>query len=224
MSKRAVLFGNAGLSGPYVQSSCDAAILELKDYTLIDSVSSLGLLGFNQPGPYAFATDAEIDSLAPGGSNSGAPIFRSGRTSGAIGFPGNTFSCKLSVYQFNPAVVGYTPYSSTVNDCFYVEGNVSPGAPGDSGSALLALFNKDNPSLSAWKVVGLLFAGPADSSYCIGCRITTVARDLNISSWDGKIPTYTSKRTITTLNNTNSNTVTLSGRTFYQAGFESSTI
>lgn len=203
------------------RTSCDAAILSLSSYTLIDSLSSPNILNFSVKAPYVFANDSEIDSLVPGGSNEAAPVFRSGRTFGPIGSPGNSFSCALSVYTFNDQLVGlYSGYVANFADCFLVRGNVDPGAGGDSGSAVFALFNQNNPTLSAWKLIGLLFAGPSNNSYFIGCRITNVAENLNITSWDTKIPNLSSSTNIQNLSGNYSLKVTLSGRTYYQVGFE----
>lgn len=226
--KRAVLIGDVNptisfyfLGTPVLtETSCDAAILELSDYNLLDSLSSANILNFNIKAPYPFATDAEIDSLAPNASNSGAPIFRSGRTLGPVGSPGNTFSCALSVYQFNSPLVGsYSGYISYFTNCFYVRGNVDAGAGGDSGSAMFALFNRNNPSLSAWKLIGLLFAGPNDNSFTIGCRITKIANSLNIAPWNTDIPTLSSKMESIIIKGNYSQSISLSGRTYYQTGY-----
>lgn len=226
--KRAVMVGDVSpniifYSGgiPVLEeTSSDAAILEISNYNLIDSLSSGNILNFDIKAPYLFATDEEIDSLAPAASNSSAPIFRSGRTLGPIGAPGNTYSCGLSVYQLNSALVGtYSGYASYFSNCFFVRGNVDAGAGGDSGSAMFALFDRNNPSLSAWKLVGLLFAGPNDNSYTIGCRITNITNSLNIAPWDTNIPTLSSKiETVILVDNFNQN-ISLSGRTYYQTGY-----
>jgi hypothetical protein len=226
--KRAVMVGDvsstilfySGVVPVLDETSSDAAILELSNYTLIDPTSSGNILNFDIKAPYQFATDEEIDSLAPAATNQGAPIFRSGRSLGPIGFPGNTFSCGLSVYELNWALVGtYSGYASYFSDCFFVRGDVAAGTGGDSGSAMFALFNKDIPSLSAWKLIGLLFAGPNDDSYTIGCRITNIANSLNIAPWDTKIPTLSSKPETVTLEDNFSQNVSLSGRTYYQTGY-----
>lgn len=228
--KRAVMVGNIDSTiGGYsngnpilVETSCDAAILELSGYHLIDSVTSPNILNFDPIAPFPFATDVEIDSLAPGGSQEGAPIYRAGRTLGPIGYPGNTYSCNLSVSELNWALVGtYSGFLSYFSNCFYVEGDTAAGAGGDSGSAMLALFNEGNVSLSAWKVIGLLFAGPSDNTYTIGCRITEVVNALNIGPWDSSIPTLSSTGSLVTLPDEFNQTVTLSGRTFYQVGYSS---
>jgi hypothetical protein len=136
-----------------------------------------------------------------------------------VGAPGNTYSCNLSVYKLDSVFVGtYSGYITNFYNCFYVRGNVEAGGGGDSGSAMFALLNRNNPSLSAWKLIGLLFAGPVDNSYTIGCRITTIANSLNIAPWDTKIPTLSSEKNILMVPNF-SQKVSLSGRIFYQSGY-----
>tara|TARA_R110000782_G_C14812995_1_gene413001 strand:+ start:755 stop:3955 length:3201 start_codon:yes stop_codon:yes gene_type:complete len=87
----------------------DAAISTVYDTAVSDSV-----LNFNQLGPYEFATTDEIDSLLDVNSvNFKAPVFRSGRTLGPIGYPGNTVTQTV-----NRAVPGYknlTDISSVAN-------------------------------------------------------------------------------------------------------------
>lgn len=225
--KRAVLIGDinpisTSYNIPAVDTSCDAAIVQLNSSNLIDS-SSVNIFNLAQPGPYSFATDSEIDSLLNSVSeNYGAPVFRAGRTCGPVGFPGYTNSCNLSVYQFGTELVGlYSGHLGNFFNSFRVRGNVVPGRGGDSGSALLALFNRSAPSLSAWKVIGLLFAGPGQSfpTFTIGCRITTVAENLKIESWNGVLPTL-SAESKTLAKNSLSTTVELSGRTYFQVGWQ----
>lgn len=67
----------------------DAATVELSGYDLIDS-SSNSVLWFKEKGPYAFASREEFDSLIdPTSLNYKSPVFRSGRTLGPLGYPGN---------------------------------------------------------------------------------------------------------------------------------------
>ena len=87
----------------------DAAISTFHNTDISDSV-----LNFNQSGPYEFATTDEIDSLLDVNSvNFKAPVFRSGRTLGPIGYPGNTVTQTV-----NRSVNGYenlTDISSVSN-------------------------------------------------------------------------------------------------------------
>jgi hypothetical protein len=209
-------------------TSTDAAIVKLPSYNLIDS-SSVNVIGFNVNGPYSFATDAEITSLGDIASpNYGAPVFRSGRTLGPVGYPGSSTSCYLSVVpgSFGLALVGtYSEFGSYFYNTFDIRGNVAATKGGDSGSALFALFNPQSTTLSAWKCIGLVFAGISDAVYTgTGTRITTVAEKLNIVPWNGNIPTFTSETETLYLSAQNylpwntSSSVILSGRRYYQTG------
>lgn len=213
---------NKDISGAIMETTCDAATLRLSSYNLLNE-NSLKPLGFDYNPPYMFATDEEIDSLLDTSSpNFAAPIFRSGRTCGPVGYPGNTYSCSLSVYGFFDSLVGYyNDNFSFFSNCLYIRGNVVAGRGGDSGSPIYALLNRQNPSLSAWKLIGLIFAGPVSDfpSYAIGCRITEIADSLNLAPWDGvTYPTLSSRPLYTITTDISSATITLSGRTFYQIG------
>ena len=141
--------------------------------------------------PMDWATDAEIDSLLT--TEYGAPVFRSGRTLGPVGYPGSDpygFSCKLSAYGFGTINVGLGGNVGTTGwiDQIGIRSNSSdiwPSTGGDSGSFVSALFNSTNPALSAWKVIGLLFAGPVDNSLLFANRITNVANMFNLSAYKG---------------------------------------
>lgn len=91
-------------------SYVDAAILELSSYDLIDS-SSNSVLWFKERGPYSFASEDELYSLIdPESLNYQSPIFRSGRTLGPLGYPGNVnedttsliFDTYLTPYNLTP--------------------------------------------------------------------------------------------------------------------------
>jgi hypothetical protein len=229
--KRPVVIGNKNrtvTNGTVIaDTSCDASIVSLKDKQIINNTSFLPI-GFTDIQNFKgnFATDEEIDSLLDSSSNNfGAPLFRSGRTCGPIGAPGSTTTCTLSVYQFSSAQVGsYNGYSSYFSNSFFFRGTTVPGRGGDSGTMVLALFNRGTAQ-EEWKIIGLLFAGPGDSypTHTIGCRITNISKDLGVIPWNGQSITDTpSMTTLLELNSVQSNnysaTVSLSGRTFYQLG------
>lgn len=228
-AKRSVVIGDSdyriAFGTTITDSSCDAAITSINS-TLIDTISSPSIMGFNANPPFKFASDEEINSLLDTNSvNFAAPVFKCGRTTGPIGFPGNTYSCSTSVYQFNTAYVGaYSGYSSYFSNSFWVRGNIVPGRGGDSGSAFFALLSAGIPSLSAWKCIGLLFAGPGGSfpDYTVGCRISEVTDGLDIVPWDCTLPTLTAKTELITTNNypslLTSSKISLSGRTYFQLG------
>ena len=216
------------LIGGYIGgTTSDSAILSLSASNVFDSDSSK-IVGFDPLPPYQFATDAEIDSLLNTSSvNYAAPLFRSGRTCGPVGYPGNTYSCQISCYQFGDAIVGeYSGMTSYFLDSFWFRGrgNIAAGRGGDSGSAVLALLSSTMPTVSAWKVIGLLFAGPGDSTYSIGCRITNIVQKLDIAPWNTIMPTVSatyktiviSPLSYTTMQD--SCYVTLSGRKYFYVG------
>ncbi len=106
---------------------------------------------------------------------------------------------------------------------------------GDSGSAVLALFNRYNPdpgtptydasihtALSGWKVIGLVYAGPRPTNSAPGivCRIDRIVDQLGIESWDGVIPSdvIRNRQVSHTTDLQTPMTLTLSGRKFYNVG------
>ena len=67
--------------------------------------------------------------------------------------------------------------------------NGAPAAGGDSGSALFACLSSTMPTLSTFKLVGLLYAGntPTNTSSGFGVRIDNIQKELDIEPWDGII-------------------------------------
>ena len=112
---------------------------------------------------------------------------------------------------------------TTFRDCIAIRSKhkhfpVTQG--GDSGSAVLALFNRD--TTPTWKVIGLVFAGPRPTNAARGivCRIDRIVEQLNIEPWDGVLPTETSK-TQNIFHETELQTpmsIVLSGRNFTNVG------
>ena len=204
-SKRTLVVGDknwwasSGLGNPSINdTSADAAILSLNDYSLINS-SSNNIIGFNVKGPYKFASEQEYISLNDVTSpNYGAPIFKSGRTTGPVGNPGNSYSCSVSSVGVGIVVVGI---NSSFNAQYYnvleIEGEngVISVDGGDSGSAAFALLSANSP-LSAWKCVGLIYAGtnPASVSGYI-TPIFNIVNYLDVEPWDGSIPALSSTTT-----------------------------
>jgi len=67
----------------------DSAIITLTGFDLIDSTSN-SMVNLKQDGPYEFCSTNELDSLMDANSpNFKAPMFRSGRSLGAVGYPGS---------------------------------------------------------------------------------------------------------------------------------------
>ena len=67
--------------------------------------------------------------------------------------------------------------------------NGAPTAGGDSGTAIFACLSSTVPSLSTFKLVGLIYAGPSPSysSSGYGVRIDNIQNELDIEPWDGII-------------------------------------
>jgi len=97
----------------------DACILELSSYNLLDANSN-NIIWFKQKGPYQFATTDEIDSLVdPSSINYQSPIFRSGRTLGPLGYPGNIIENTTTISESTTSIVSLNE-SLTANDGFNV--------------------------------------------------------------------------------------------------------
>lgn len=228
-SKRCVVIGDTNYVtdgfGYITGTSSDSAIASVNT-SLLDTTISPRVTGFDVNPPFAFATEYEINSLVdPGSVNFGAPVFKCGRTTGPIGYPGNSYSCNLTAYQISTAIVGtYSGYVANFQDCIFIRGNVVPGRGGDSGSAFFALLSSNIPALSTWKCIGLLFAGPnvALPPYTIVSKMSNIVNKLDIAPWDCTMPTLTSKTDYQTTNTypsvLDSYKITLSGRTYYQLG------
>jgi len=67
--------------------------------------------------------------------------------------------------------------------------NGAAAAGGDSGTAVFACLSSTIPTLSTFKLVGLLFASPASTylSPGYGVRIDNIQNELDIEPWDGII-------------------------------------
>jgi hypothetical protein len=91
--KRCVAIIDNQFKGTYNDNTVDCAIVQLSGYDNLINSQSTEVIGFKFKGPHTFATTAEIDSLMDSSSpNYKAPIFRSGRTLGPIGYPGSEWS------------------------------------------------------------------------------------------------------------------------------------
>ena len=176
----------------------DVALTTLKpsDISYTQSYKQFNLNGYT--GPLQYATTQEIDSLL---SNRNS-LFSSGARTGAKG-EGASKLLPFSLYNiFNIAYgnqksetnvvfgdsIGFIASASTITPGRFC---LSPIEGGDSGSALLADFN------GVRKIIGLVFAGSSvnynvngniDPFTTIGFanRIDRLARDMNISPWNGE--------------------------------------
>ena len=219
----------------------DAALVQLPSNKLINSFYSPNIINFNQLAPYTVASEDEIDSiLLPGSVNYGAPLFKSGRTTGPVGNPGTVSGCSfgcigtgcsmLCATGIYTGEVGYSIGTINFDDTIIFQSaykNFIPLRGGDSGSAVFALLSANNYTLSAWKFIGLAFAGnynpynPSDDSVGILCRAEYILSGLDVAMWDTKMPELcSSPLTVTYVDYDISSapSITLSGRKFYQMG------
>lgn len=127
---------------------------------------------------------------------------------------------------YNVLVSGYSNYVNVkFTDCIQIaskDSNLPVLQGGDSGTAVFALLSSKIPTLSAWKCIGLAFAGPTPANDAAGivCRIDNIVDQLKIKPWNGIIPT--TKSTIKNITYSSAltaiPTITLSGRQFFNIG------
>jgi hypothetical protein len=199
---------NSGLSN-YI----DCAIFSVSSAVTSNSIS-YKQVGLSYSSPMEFATTAEIDSLL----TTNPVIYNSGARTG----PKETSPCNLRITSlFYTVPVKYKLQNFTKvalfedlivfkrenPDCPY------PTAQGDSGSALIANFGGTS------KILGLIFAGGPTQGYA--CRIDRIASMMNISAWDGSPKGFIDDNSIsykTVVGGSLSNSITCSGKTYYQVG------
>jgi len=168
--------------------------------------------------PPTFASMGEIDSLT-----TSDPVFKSSRTTGPVGSDTcalrvtNT-SVSLNVDYGDAGVLSFT-------DCLEITSpitNTVVGSGGDSGSLVYATINSTNPATSAWRCVGLFFAGNGSGSNGYACRIDNVSTLLAVSAWlGGTVNATPNPATYVNFNySTHSSVVSVisSGKTYWQVG------
>lgn len=193
-------------------------LLNRQDVDMADPVQGVSAM--------SFATTAEIDSLMT--TNFETPCFKSGRTYGPLGYPGNVpYTCNDSnIGTLSAYSVTYSTnvnYGDNIGSLGFIEqirlkGNHDASAGGDSGSFWCALFNQGNPSLSAWKIIGLHFAGSGDTA--VANRIDNVAEMFNLSAYRGEDLDIGYKNTNIKVIDSRQTAITarIGGRMFWQAG------
>lgn len=158
----------------------DVALINLSAANLIGSNSFLPLSApFSTP--CKFATTSEINSISIND-----PVYKAGRTTGPIGGRG---SCNIKITSVSLNTnVGYTPFTISFTDCLRMESSTNSvvGSGGDSGGLIYCCINSTNPSTSAWRIVGVNFAGSSDGSLGIANRIDNVATLFSVSAWEGE--------------------------------------
>lgn len=208
----------------------DLATLTLQESD-IDNVTSLTQVGFTGiTGQLPWATTSEIDNLL----TTKPFLFSTGRTTG----PKGEGDCKLiPFYNRITITLSYDlqggSATSKMSDVFawvksastIPSGNVCywPGGPGDSGSAVIANFS------GSYKVIGLLFAGAADSTgqptIAYGCRIDRISSALNLSPWTGQTTSYAdwdNRLTCTVVGASDQPYIVKNGLRYYQVGLTTS--
>jgi hypothetical protein len=181
---------------PFTNTSntIDAAVLAVTGTNLIDTLSSFKQLNLNYNQNLQFASTGEINSLVVGGVPAGNPIFKGGRRTGPVGWPGSapwgSEFCSVTATQlFYATGVNFGTYTVPFSDTIiYRSNNIKASDSGDSGSAVCALYNQNSPSLSAWKVVGLNFAGGGEvpNAVALACRIDNICQSLQLTAWNGQ--------------------------------------
>jgi hypothetical protein len=193
----------------------DSALCSLNSLDL----ASIKQIGLDNSAFLPFATTAEIDNLLENAND----LFHSGRSTGSVGFP----DCPQVVIQESvvAGVSGYNKqgvsavayFDDTLIFAYKTPGKVNALVGGDSGSVTIAKIGGVD------KVVGLNFAGPADTSYGIMCRIDRAASALNIEPWDTSVDpvkySYISDWSFITKSGLSSNKVILeNGKKYWQVG------
>lgn len=177
-------------------NTIDGALIRFNNNNLV-TLTGKSYLPLNAPFSNFpdFATSSEIDNFSIND-----PVFKPGRTTGPVG--GDNQACRIRVtssstttYLAVPAVsLNNTVYTVNVHyrDVMVFESPVDfvyPIASGDSGSFLYGCVNSTNPNTSAWKIIGLCFAGGTNlqgHSFGVAARIDNVASLLMLSAWRGQ--------------------------------------
>lgn len=175
-------------------NTIDAAVISLTSSSMINVLSSFKQLNLNY-GNVEFATTEEINNLVINKN----PIFKAGMRTGPVGWPGSapwgSQTCSLTATQVGVSVsVNFGNYTIPFNSCVLYRGtNTVASDEGDSGSAVCALINPESQTLSAWKVVGLNFAGTGatDNNPAYACRIDNICSTLQLTAWDGQTTALT---------------------------------
>ena len=175
-------------------NTIDAAVVAITNSSRVNTLTSFKQLNLNY-GNLEFATTSEIDNLVINKN----PIFKSGATTGPVGWPGSipwgSESCSLTATQVGVSLgVNFNGNIISFTSCIGYQGTFTVASSGgDSGSAVCALINPQNQTLSAWKVIGLTFAGvdSGDNSLSYACRIDNICSTLQLTAWDGQTTNLT---------------------------------
>lgn len=146
--------------------------------TSSNDIDSYKPIGSSFAGPNNWATTQEIDSITLGPT--GTKLFKSSRTTGAVGAPGEDHQNGCTLYCDSISFTSFVSGKGYKNIIQY-KGNRDPSAGGDSGSFVYALIGDE------WKVIGIHFAGGRDvktgEDHALACRIDRVKELLDIKPW-----------------------------------------
>lgn len=147
-------------------------------------------IGSNFSSSQPWATTEEINNIQLG--SSGTKLFKSSRTTGAVGSPGDDHGKGCELYCDSISFTSFVSGKGYKNLIQY-KGNRDPSAGGDSGSWLFALID------DVWKVVGIHFAGGRDvktgEDHALACRIDRVKELMDIKAWNDPVRLPYAKRT-----------------------------
>lgn len=151
----------------------------IKRSDLVDFPNSYKPIGASFKHKINWATTQEINNIQLGAT--GTKLFKSSRTTGAVGSPGDDTGKGCELYCDGLNFTGFVSGKGYKNLIQYKGKNIDPSAGGDSGSFVFALFG------SEWKVIGMHFAGGVDSKtgqdHALACRIDKVAELLDVKPW-----------------------------------------
>lgn len=153
-------------------------IRRIRAETSSNEVNAYIPIGSNFTSEQPWATTQEIDNLSLG--TTGTKVFKSSRTTGAVGSPGADHNKNCELYCDSISFTTFVSGKGYKNLIQY-KGNVDPSAGGDSGSFVYAQID------SQWKVIGIHFAGGRDfntgEDHALACRIDRVKELLDVKAW-----------------------------------------
>lgn len=152
----------------------------IKQDTTSNAVDSYTPIGASFKHAINWATSDEIDNMVLG--EDGVKLFKSSRTTGAVGAPGadNSAACELfcDSISFTSFVSG-KGYKNLIQ--YKGKNGVDPSTGGDSGSWVYAFISDE------WKVIGMHMAGGTDfrsgEDHALACRIDRIRELLDVSPW-----------------------------------------
>ena len=171
--KRAVPLKFGSTPGSENLVDCSISTLDVNDawYEILDIENTVH--GVTGNGPFPF--------IGKSGISIGDDVYKSGRTTGKTPPPPTTIDSLnvSSVVYYNGTDTPNNKAAFTNLIMYSAATRFSNG--GDSGSAMLVFKN------GRYRVAGLHFAGSEDGTVGLACPIESVASELQIGAWDGKV-------------------------------------